>query len=123
MKTITAYRCEHCGKVYQRPLMCEKHEAACTKNPTVRPLCYSCKHYEFIPDKEKVEFSIDTPYGEISKEKDFFPHVCKKAEAPNNKLYFRIHLSEDWCEQLEEYHGYRAMATPTNGGCKNYEPQ
>lgn len=101
MQIISAYKCEYCGKVYQRGDRCLRHESTCAKGPDNRPLCYSCKHCC----------------------KDNLIYRCNKVEAPNNKLYIRDHLPKDWCVRIEKYHGYRTMPTPTNGGCEYYERQ
>ena len=44
MKKITAYKCDHCGKLYQRKSACEKHEKACSKNPENDRACFGCIH-------------------------------------------------------------------------------
>ena len=41
MKTIEAYKCEHCNKVYQFKKSCLAHEKRCYKNPETRS-CASC---------------------------------------------------------------------------------
>lgn len=41
MKTIEAYKCEHCNKVYQFKKSCASHEKRCYKNPQTRS-CASC---------------------------------------------------------------------------------
>lgn len=38
----TAYRCDHCRKIYERKSACEKHESLCKKNPVNIPLCFNC---------------------------------------------------------------------------------
>jgi len=52
MKEIKAYKCDFCGKVYQRRIYCEKHEYTCGKNPDNKPVCWDCKYLQ----KGKFEF-------------------------------------------------------------------
>ena len=42
MKTITAYKCQFCGKLYQLKFQCEKHEVRCKKNPENNRPCFQC---------------------------------------------------------------------------------
>lgn len=44
MKTITAYKCDHCGKVYQLKHAAGIHETRCIKNPKNNRACLSCIH-------------------------------------------------------------------------------
>lgn len=45
MKTLKiAYRCEFCGKLYERSKSCEKHEFYCFSNPVNRSACEVCEH-------------------------------------------------------------------------------
>ena len=48
MKTIKTviYKCEHCGKVYQRKIYCLKHEGICRKNPANQRPCFGCYELE-----------------------------------------------------------------------------
>lgn len=41
MKTITAYKCQHCGKVYEKNMSCKSHENKCYFNPKTCS-CASC---------------------------------------------------------------------------------
>ena len=60
MEKVTAYKCKHCGKLYQRAKNCEKHETRCKKNPDNFRACFGCKHLE----KVNKTYLYDTPYGE-----------------------------------------------------------
>ena len=44
MKEIktTIYKCDHCGKIYQRKFYCNKHEKICRKNPANDRPCFNC---------------------------------------------------------------------------------
>jgi len=45
MKVLsTAYRCEFCRKLYERKDAAQRHEAACTMNPSNRRPCHSCPY-------------------------------------------------------------------------------
>ncbi len=48
MKKITAYKCSHCAKMYQREKMCERHEKRCNKNPENWRACSGCKFLDKI---------------------------------------------------------------------------
>ena len=37
-----AFRCEHCGKLYERKFSCESHEFYCMANPLNRSACDVC---------------------------------------------------------------------------------
>jgi len=41
MKTITAYKCQHCGKIYEKNQSCKSHESKCYFNPKTFS-CASC---------------------------------------------------------------------------------
>lgn len=43
MEEITAYKCDHCGKVYQNKGSCAKHEKRCFFNPITKA-CASCEY-------------------------------------------------------------------------------
>lgn len=126
MKEIIAYRCEHCGKLYMIESACSKHERdRCPKNPEIRPLCYSCEHYQASFDdgeKEKVEYGHGYHYdgSEYCSVKMFAPNRCKHPEK-NCKLYNDIKLSDEMREGLTEV-DFVAMPTPRSGGCSTYKP-
>lgn len=44
MKQINAYKCEHCGKIYQKINAIEFHEKTCNKNPENKRACFGCVH-------------------------------------------------------------------------------
>lgn len=47
MKTLTiAYKCEYCGKLYEKKFYCEKHETLCRKNPDNDRPCFHCNCLE-----------------------------------------------------------------------------
>lgn len=120
MKQVTAYRCEHCGKLYLRKGSCKEHEKKrCCKNPLNMPYCYSCKHYkeEFV-EHEDVVYYIDSYFGQDEYSKRFNPNICKHRGC---KLYNNINLSADMIVGLEEV-DYEPMPTLKTGGCQSYEP-
>lgn len=124
MKKVTAYRCEHCGKLYLKEKACIEHEnERCFKHPQRMPLCYSCKHYNpaYEEDKEEIEFYYTSPFGEESSTKMFDPHRCKHPEI-NCKLYNDVKLTDDITIALTEGYGYRPMQTKSKGGCEYYQP-
>lgn len=43
---MTIYKCEHCGKIYQRKFYCLKHEETCRKNPANQRPCFDCECLE-----------------------------------------------------------------------------
>lgn len=126
MKEVTAYRCSHCGKVYLKEYSCRKHEEkTCPLNPDIRPLCYSCEHYEpSFEDSEKeyiryVYYTgsyVNTEYSDV---KLFSPNRCNHSNC-KRKLYNNIKLSDEMRKGLAES-GYYPMPTPLSGGCRVYK--
>ena len=55
MEYITAYKCDHCGKVYQRKGAALRHELYCSQNPENKTPCYECKHLKVGRD-ENIKF-------------------------------------------------------------------
>jgi len=55
IKNVTIYKCDHCGKTYQKKFYCMKHEEMCRQNPANHRPCFDCKYLEM----KKIE------YGEI----------------------------------------------------------
>ena len=62
MKKFQGYKCDHCGKLYQREKACEKHEdSLCGKHPNNNHPCFNCPHLSV----EVVDvFHGDGPYGQ-----------------------------------------------------------
>lgn len=53
MKEFTGYKCDHCGKLYQREHACETHERKCMKNPVNHRDCLNfCSHL----DRRDIEY-------------------------------------------------------------------
>ena len=46
MKEIKGYKCEFCGKVYQKPAFCVAHEKYCSKNPIHKSPCTDCQNLQ-----------------------------------------------------------------------------
>lgn len=44
IETKEIYKCEHCRKLYQRPVACKVHEIKCNKNPDNDRACLDCLH-------------------------------------------------------------------------------
>lgn len=124
MKQVTAYRCEHCRKIYLREYACREHEQnRCTQNPEIRPLCYSCKHYEPSwedDEREEIEYEVwcDPYCGEHYSTKLFNPNKCTH-ESNECKLYNNMKLSDAMQTALAE-ENYQPMPNRRNGGCKFY---
>jgi hypothetical protein len=73
MKTITAYRCEYCGKVYISKQYAKKHEGICFYNPE-RKACATCAFpYYMLADQTN-------PYSEEHE------RLCKKRNNIRHKL-------------------------------------
>lgn len=66
MKEIktTIYKCDHCGKIYQKKFYCIKHEKDCRKNPANDRPCFHCDHLKMK------EFE----YGNYDPENGDFPY-------------------------------------------------
>jgi hypothetical protein len=43
VKTVTAYKCDHCGRCFLRPCNAVQHESSCNANPARRN-CKTCVH-------------------------------------------------------------------------------
>lgn len=126
MKEVTAYRCEHCGKLYLREFACKTHEQErCMQNPQIQPLCYSCEHYEpswLDEEKEEIEYCYSCSYDgdEYYTTKLFSPNKCSHPDN-NHKLYNNVKLSEEMIAGLEDK-DYYPMPTLRTGGCNHYSP-
>jgi hypothetical protein len=120
MKEVKAYKCDYCGKLYMRYKPALNHEQnTCVNNPEIRPLCYSCKHYEQTNDTEEIVFSTGATYSSDYTEytKTFVPNTCKIL---CKKLYFNSHLPQNIKDSLDE-NGYIPLKTIRTGGCEHYE--
>ena len=79
VKEITIYKCEYCGKIYQRKHFCVSHEPKCRKNPkNYQPCLDGCVH---ITKKEAV-FYCQTLHAE-------YEHNCELlfCNAKNEYIY------------------------------------
>ena len=75
MKTIhnaTIYKCDHCGKIYQRERFVPAHESACKKNPENNIACSGCAFMQEI--EKRIDVDTFDGYRTITR-KGFF---CKK---------------------------------------------
>lgn len=124
MEQVTAYRCQHCGKVYLRDFACKRHEETrCPQNPEIRPLCYSCRHYAASYDEEERVMYVDGVDLWNGEE-----HFASKLFAPNKctcsgnerKLYNNLKLSDEMRAGLAEA-DYEPMPNFRNGGCNFYQ--
>ena len=79
MKKLTAYKCDHCGKFYQREKMCERHEKACNKNAENWRACSGCK---FLSKKRVTTIKGEKDLFFCSK-KDIFLHPPKSEHKGN----------------------------------------
>jgi len=73
-KTITAYFCYHCNKLYQRPKAAAKHEELCKDNPNNYRACHNCKH----STKKRVGMHVDGHGRSCRQEVDVI--FCSKLE-------------------------------------------
>jgi hypothetical protein len=46
IENITLYKCDYCGKKYQKKHFCEAHELKCASNPANYMACTECDHAE-----------------------------------------------------------------------------
>lgn len=46
MKKVTAYACDHCGRIYKTSRGCNWHEKRCYKNDDFRT-CWTCRSKEY----------------------------------------------------------------------------
>lgn len=75
MKKITGYKCEFCGKIYQRTHFCANHELNCKKNPENYRACFGCVSCE----QRDVVVYFDHPLGgELEKQRKVL--FCKEKD-------------------------------------------
>ena len=123
MKQVTAYRCEHCGKLYLREHACKEHEQSrCCRNPQNMPYCYSCKFYDPSMEKEEVSYWIEDNWhgGQEENFKNFDTNRCTHPQK-DCKLFNDINLSDQIFEGLREAE-FEPMPTNKTGGCEYYQP-
>jgi len=58
MKEIKAYKCDHCGKIYNRKHNARIHEEKCKKNPDNNRACFGCRFLEKVELPVYVENSF-----------------------------------------------------------------
>jgi hypothetical protein len=63
MKEIKAYKCDHCGKVYQRKHNAKIHEEKCKESPDNNRACFGCRFLEKV--ELPVVFINSAGYEEI----------------------------------------------------------
>lgn len=124
MKEVTAYRCEHCGRLYAQKHHCRKHEPLCTLNPQTRPLCYSCQNYNTAALDEKMRVYYDTTRDPFS-EDPYVIYSLNKCEARKEYtdcfLFNKRKQSKKILRALED-EGFIPMPSLSSGGCDNYKP-
>lgn len=75
MKEVQGYKCDFCGKIYQRKNFCARHEIACNRNPINFRACFGCS---FCKQQETVIY-FDSPLGgELSEKRKLL--FCSKTE-------------------------------------------
>lgn len=127
MKEVTAYRCDHCGKIYLRKHQCRNHEPLCTLNPLTRPLCYSCQHYQEAREDERVRVYFDSGYPDnpLAEAESFVTYSLNKCEARKQYtdcfLFNKRKQSKKILRALED-EGFIPMPSISSGGCKEYKP-
>lgn len=124
MKEVTAYRCEHCGRLYAQKHHCLKHEPLCTLNPQTRPLCYSCQNYNTAALDEKMRVYYDTTRDPFS-EDPYVIYSLNKCEARKEYtdcfLFNKRKQSKKILRALKD-EGFIPMPSLSSGGCDNYKP-
>lgn len=106
-----AFKCSYCGKLYQIEKACLKHEKKCTRNPNIKPLCFSCANYHLSwseNEKETISFNLER-YG--LQVREFNPNICKAKQC---KLFFDYHVIEELKDALLE-NGYDIMPSESKG--------
>lgn len=126
MKEVTAYRCDHCGKVYIQKHQCRNHEPLCTLNPQTRPLCYSCQNYTPAAFDEKCHIYYDDgKLGDPFSEEPYVTYSLNKCEARKEFtdcfLFNKRKQSKNILLALKE-EGFIPMPSVKSGGCKDYKP-
>ena len=86
MKEIIGYKCDFCGKLYQRKWIVLEHEKACRLNPTNWSKCSGCKHIQKVSRyiENNNEYYCADEYGTMAKAVKIKMFHCNKL---NKDLY------------------------------------
>lgn len=109
------FECEYCGKVSKTKPAIISHEKSCKKNPCNICLCYSCRHYQTLPETHRVIVYGEYPYSGNA-ERDFYKNRCGHS---GELLYNRKHMWEGWQDALCN-DGWEPMPRVSEG-CEHYE--
>lgn len=82
MKEITAYQCDHCGKVFALKQSAKRHEAKCYHNPENKA-CRSCLYCNHDDEIGGIWCNFDDGIVELSATKEHGPRF--KANCPKWK--------------------------------------
>lgn len=62
MKEITAFKCDHCNKIYESPVTCKNHQRRCYYNPKTNS-CITCAFFiddDLYYDKNRCPLSFSS---------------------------------------------------------------
>jgi DNA-directed RNA polymerase subunit RPC12/RpoP len=102
VKTIKAYKCEYCGKVFKTKKGCLFHENECNKNPAIK--CQNCRHFEWGGiEKCDVYGTDDGTY--------WMHHYCKKLDTfiQSKKSIRKFGIDPDAIELPENCKGFEEI--------------
>ena len=118
---VPVYQCEFCTKISISKGGIARHEKTCRHSPSVRPRCWSCKHFvnDFFAEPEDVEYVKFVDY-EGEEQYGCVTMQQQKCKATNCKMFARFAIrNENLRVQLED-NGYIPCPTETEK-CENYE--
>ena len=99
MKEIQAFKCDYCGKLYQRKYATLNHEKLCTKNPENFSACSGCKYIEEITLEFASRYDDDEGNAPDIRSKMFHCKKLNKDVYPAIVLRKKLHLK--YPEQFE----------------------
>ena len=117
MKEFQGFKCDHCGKLYQKKHACEKHEGSlCRKHPNNSHPCWFCPH---LSESTIDHFRGEDPYmGEIwVKSRSYY---CKKKEVNLYSYGYDKHITSYDPAQQDESKPLERMPSKINP-CKDFK--
>jgi hypothetical protein len=117
MKEFKGFKCDHCGKLYQRKHACEKHENKfCNKHPNNLHQCWWCPYLSSKMVNHYLGEHFDG--SEIWAEKRAF--FCEKKQINLYCYKFDKHIKNYEPAQMDEDFTIERMPTEVNP-CEDYK--
>ena len=108
MQPVTAYQCDHCGKVVKHKSSAAKHEKACKRNLDVRA-CTTCRHHEIVTTEHYGSWN-EPPFTDVEP-------VCNSPVAVEDEDFcFSPNGNPFYIVRHCAHHQPKDTATPQVGG-------